>query len=182
MFCAYWIEPDGSRVNLDTEGKLSDAMQAKCEARMKTLLSRCSFDHNSGAPKKDGSEYFAVRSNSGQVNVCRKWVEWQGDWRNWLDVCFDADSGELYYFYLSSECLSDFSAYRGLLPAQFGPAYVAEVLGDELGYELLYLDVPEGDPNSIIASYACGGSALRLNISCMYHESMLLDVKISCVM
>ena len=112
----------------------------------------------------------------------RKWVEWQGDWRNWLDVCFDADSGELYYLYLSSECLSSYSDYIGAVPAQFGAAYVAEILADEMDYELLYLDVPDDDANSIIASYLCGGSALRLRISCIYHESVLMDVKVCCEM
>lgn len=182
IFSAYWNEPDGSRVSMESGGKLDESTRDACEARMAELLTRCTIDRENGAAKKEGSEYFVLTSKGGEVNVCRKWVEWQGDWRNWLDTCFDADSGELYYLYLSAECLSGYTNYVGALPAQFGAAYVAEMLADEMDYELLYLDVPDDEPNSIIASYNCGGSALRLCISCIYHETVLVDVKICCEM
>ena len=182
VFSAYWDEPDGSRVSMKNEGKLEPEVQKACEERMSVIMDSCRIDQQTGAAKKEGSEYFTLVSKAGDVNICRKWVEWQGDWRNWMDVCFDADSGELYYLYVSAECLSNYKSYTGALPAEFGAAYIAECLGKEMGYELLYLDVPEDNPNSMIASYHCGSSALRLRINCNYHESVLLDVLIKCEM
>ncbi len=180
IFDAYWNgggedcrvslidDPDGSALEL-------------CSARMNQISLLCLADKSSGQVKSEGSEYILVGRGGDEIRLCRMWMELQSDWRTWLDVCFDMDNGDVYYFYLSAECVSNPYKYYELIPDGMDAGSIAEHIAQQRGYELTHLNW-EGDSNaSATAIYTSNGSAVCMSISCSCYKTALIDVKICCV-
>lgn len=131
-------------------------------------------------PRSDGREYVSVSNDVCSIELCRMWMSAQGDWQNWLDVCFDLDTGDIYYLYLSSECLFNGNDYLHDQSVSLDAGTVADRIAERIGYDLRYL-VWSGDPaDTATAVYTSGGSFVSVDISCVYYEATLIDVKICC--
>jgi hypothetical protein len=182
IFSAYW-NGGGENCTVENLSKLSSTEQDYCTARMSEVTARCLIDTANGLISSQGEEYLKIENNTGAIRLCRMWLELQGDWRSWIDMCFDMDSGEIYYFYLSTECVSTpekYSKYSSILSDELDTEYVAEYIAAERDIRLLHTDW-DGDPaHSASAIYTVSGSTVYMEISCIYYDA-LLDIKFCCV-
>lgn len=179
IFAAYW---GGEQESVTAERIDQPAKRdvESCEKRLGEIVDKCTFDLVPGETQSSGSEYLTLTSGEDEMRICRIWRQRQGDWRNWLDVCFDMDTGELYYLYLSSECLKNQSAYADVLPAELSASFVADYIDGMGGYELINLDWTGSANDEATAIYTVGGSAVVMKISCIYYKSTLVDIKLTC--
>lgn len=175
LFVTYWYnEAVGLRVEkLDTP---DDRISAFCEDRMSELSTRCLVDLALTDRTPTGSEYTAVTGEAGTLRLCRMWFQGRGDWQNWLDVCFDADTGDVYYLYVSRECLTNLNLYAyGERPAaEEIAAGVAEAYGGALRYFL-----PDGNGGGT-AVLGVDDETLCYEISRVWYDT-LIDIRINCV-
>ena len=177
MFADYWtLGAEACGFTVERPEPLPERMKTTCETVMHTLIARCVEDHGLQDPAPTGSEYTVVSDGAGrEITVCRMWLEARGDWQNWMDVCMDAQTGELYYFYLSRECLTNRKDYA--LPPGAGREQIAETMGAENGWTLRYLAGEED--GGAVAVYAADGGTLCWQISCRLYDA-LIDVKLCC--
>lgn len=181
IFAAYWNgEQDSvSAERIDQPGKRD---VESCEKRFAELLDKCTFDLVPGEMQSSGSEYLTLTANEDdEISICRIWRQRQGDWRNWIDVCFDVDTGELYYLYLSSECLKNQSDYSDILPGELSAGFVAEYIDSMTDYKLINIDWSGRSGDDATAIFQINGSAIIVKISCVYHKSTLVDIKLTCM-
>ena len=94
LFSAYW---NGGDESIKEPLTPSAETETRCRERMRQLTDICFQDEQDWTVESEGSEYFTLSGEGGEARLCRSWLQCQGDWRNWLDVCFDAESGELYF-------------------------------------------------------------------------------------
>ena len=177
MFAAYWNEgAETGGFTVEKPDPVPRRMKETCETVMRTTVARSIDDRALKDLTPTGSEYTIVSDPSGrEIRLCRMWLERRGDWQNWLDVCMDADSGELYYFYLSRECLTNRKNYP--MEDRADAAQIADLLASENGWTLRYL-ADEGDSGAA-AVYSTPGGTVCFTISCRVYDA-LIDVKISC--
>lgn len=179
LFAAYW-NGVGEDWQASSIGEPEDDELERCLARMEEISRLCLVERGSGEVKAEGSGYFSVSRGGEEIRLCRMWLEVQDGWRSWLDVCFDMDSGDVYYFYLSADCLTDPGKYLTLIPNGMDADSIAAHLSRERGYELLHLSRDEAD-EVVTAIYNAEGSAVCVSISCVCYKSAFIDVKICCV-
>ena len=87
----------------------------------------------------------------------------------------DADTGELYYFYLSRECLTNRKNYP--LTETPDAAQIAELLTAENGWTLRHLTAEED--GSAVAVCSTPGGTVCFSITCRVYDA-LIDVKLAC--
>ena len=176
MFADYWS--GGAESGGFTVGKpdpVPRKMKETCETVMRTLIARSINDQNLSDLSPTGAEYTVVSDGEGrELKLCRMWLEKRGDWQNWMDVCMDAETGELYYYYLSRECLTNRKNYA--VPEQTDAAQIAAQIATEIGWTLRYL---ADEDSSAAAVYSTSGGTLCYAISCRVYDA-LIDVKLSC--
>lgn len=175
LFVTYWYDgAEGQTVEkMDEPG---ERLGAFCTARMTEIVSRCLTDRGLGDTTPTGSEYASVTGERGTVRLCRMWLQARGDWQNWLDVCFDADSGDVYYLYVSRECLTNLNLYTGAEHPE--GREIAEGLAGEFGGALRYYLADGSGGGTAILSV--DGSTLCYEIGCVAYDA-LIDVRINCV-
>lgn len=172
LFTEYWgAGEDDDPVRVE---HLEPADAAPWEARFQELVSVWIDDRRLADTEPSGAEYSAISRTGQQMTVCRMWLEKTGDWRNWLDVCFDGESGMLCYLYLSRECLSNRGDYPA--PAALNTRYVAEWLAAELNGEVRYLDAQSDTAMTALISTA--GGTIGYRIECTVYDR-LVDLKVN---
>ncbi len=176
MFADYWTNgAEAGGYLVEKPDPVPRKMKETCETVARTLIARAIDDRALADTTPTGSEYTVVSDGAGrELKLCRMWLERRGDWQNWLDVCMDAETGEIYYFYLSRECLTNRKSYS--LPEQAGPSQIAESLATENGWTLRRLAEEE---SGAVAVYSSAGGTLCYTISCRLYDA-LIDVKIAC--
>ena len=177
LFAEYWLRgPEESALSISHPDKLSETTKTACEDQMRKLVERCAEDHALNYTGPTGSEYTMIRDESGtQLLLCRMWLEARGDWQNWLDVCFDAENGEIFYFYLSRECLTNRRDYQtGTVPDAAG---VAGILSETYGWTLRWLD--PNDAGSTAAVFETENGTVCYQIDCKAFDT-LVDIKFCC--
>lgn len=184
LFADYW-SGDGETEAEPIEKPAKRDVEA-CRLRMQELVERYTLDRRLEEAEPTGSTYVKVSGPSGELRLCRMWLQAQGDWQNWLDVCFDMDTGDVYYFYFSGECLfngNDYLDGLGLnrLGESLDPEYAASQLSRAIGYDLQYLDWSGQAADSARAVFTAEGSAVCYELKCIYYDATLVDVKICCV-
>lgn len=180
IFAAYWNGTDEDCKVSQTGEPKKDELE-KCTARMDEISRLCLVDRSAGEVKSEGSEFFSVSRGEDEIRLCRMWIEVQGDWRSWLDVCFDADNGDMYYFYLSADCLTNPGKYSNVIPEDGIDAdMIAAYLSQARGYELLHLSRDTAD-EIVTAIYNAEGSAVCMSIDFVCYKYAFIDVKICCV-
>ena len=176
LFADYWSATEPSGFTVEKPDPVPRRMKETCETVMRTLIARFVDDQNLPDATPTGSEYTVVTDAEGrELHLCRMWLEARGDWQNWLDVFLDADSGELYYFYLSRECLTNRKNYP--LPELTTPEQIAELIASENGWTLRRI-FAEAD-GSASAVYSTPGGTVCVSVSARVYDA-LIDVKISC--
>lgn len=179
LFAGYW----GGSGDVDWKkiDKPTKQQEKAGEELLGALVGSYVPDKRLSSPTPGGREYVSVSNDVCSIDLCRMWMSAQGDWQNWLDVCFDLDTGDVYYLYLSSECLFNGNDYLHDQSAGFDAKNVADRIAELIGYELRYL-VWSGNPaDTATAVYMSGGSSVCVDINCIYYEATLVDVKICCV-
>ena len=176
LFADYWNASDPSGFTVEKPDPVPRRMKETCETVMRTLVARFVADQGLSDLTPTGSEYTVVTDAEGrELHLCRMWLEARGDWQNWLDVFMDADSGELYYFYLSRECLTNRKDYA--LPEMTQPDQIADFIASENGWTLRHLS--EEADGSASAVYSTPGGTVCVSVSARVYDA-LIDVKISC--
>ncbi len=176
MFADYWLRgAEESGFSVEKPDPVPRKMKETCETVMRTLIARCVDDQGLTAPAPTGSEYTVVSDGAGgELTLCRMWMERRGDWQNWLDVCMDAETGEIYYLYLSRECLTNRRNYPP--PEPTDAVQIAEQMASETGWTLRYASAEDGGGAAVFSS---AGGTLCYEISCRIYDA-LIDVRISC--
>ena len=176
MFASYWnAGAEAGGFTVEKPDPVPKKMKETCETVMRTLIARSIDDHALSDPAPTGTEYTVVSDADGrELRLCRMWLERRGDWQNWLDVCMDAETGELYYYYLSRECLTNRKNYAP--PEQTRAEQIAELLATENGWTLRWLADEDG---AAAAVYSTPGGTLCYEISCRVYDA-LIDVKLAC--
>ena len=177
MFADYWaVGAEEGGFLVEKPDPVPRKMKETCETVMRTIIARSIDDHALTDAMPTGSEYTVVTDGEGrELQLCRMWLEKRGDWQNWMDVCFDADTGELYYYYLSRECLTNRRLYRR---EEIPDAKVlAEKLAEDKGWTLRYLT--EGADGTAAAVCSTPGGTVCFEISCRWYDA-LVDVKLCC--
>ena len=168
-------ETTGAEISAETLESPQKGMADFCDTRMQGLIAACIDDEKLENTIPTGSEYTVLSDGERSMTVCRMWFEQKGDWQNWLDVFFDAETGEIYYLYLSKECLAHQEAYD--LPVNIGSEDIQKMLADRLGGKLLYsAEDASGDRTAIISTE---DGAICYTIGCAAYGN-LADVKINC--
>lgn len=137
LFAAYWANGgQGSSESYTVTGiEPPETTAAYCEALMEGLAERCLYDMAVERSEPSGAEYLLLQDPAGcELTLCRMWIQSSGDWQNWLDACFDAETGILYSLYVSRECLGSLSNYVNMrrYDAAGVAALAAEVSGAAL--------------------------------------------------
>lgn len=176
LFAEYWAAGD-EQANFLAEVALppDGAKLERCEALMAEIVAACIADTQLEALTPTGHDYVTISDGETDVNLCRMWMERKGDWRNWLDVCFDADSGEIYYLYLSCERLSNSESYAGYVQAL--KTHLSELLLRQAHGAVRYRNT-EGENTEIAVVAGENGTVCYRIGGVAYHE--LIDVKITC--
>lgn len=179
LFSNYW-EHGAEECGLGVEKieNPSAKMKEKCETRMRTMIARGIEDKALSAPTPTGREYITLTDADGRtVNVCRMWLEIKGDWQNWMDACFDADTGELFYLYLSRECVENKSEYERTPESLPTAESLAVHLAEENGWTIRY--VAEEDDYSKTVVYSAQADTIVYCITCKAYET-ISDITIKC--
>ena len=177
LFSLYWNRgAEDNGLTVTKPDPVPRKMKDTCETVMHTLIARSIDDQGLEDLTPTGSEYTVVTDGAGrELHLCRMWLEKRGDWQNWMDVCFDADTGELYYYYLSRECLTNRRLYqREEIP---DAKMIAEKLAEDKGWTLRYLT--EGSDGAAAAVYSTPGGTVCYEISCRWYDA-LVDIKLCC--
>ncbi len=176
MFADYRTGAAGTEFSVEKPDPVPQRMQQTCETVMRTLIARAINDQGLAETAPTGSEYTIVTDGEGrELHLCRMWLERRGDWQNWMDVFMDADTGELYYFYLSRECLTNRKNYP--LTETPDAAQIAELLTAENGWTLRHLTAEED--GSAVAVCSTPGGTVCFSIACRVYDA-LIDVKLAC--
>ena len=176
LFAAYWNEGDAS--GLDAETMIPDReMETFCENRMRTLVADSVIDEDFSYSVPTGREYTLVSDGSNSVRLCRMWLQSKGDWQNWVDACFDAETGRLYYLYVSRECLTNRSRYTGLGTGRDSAEAIAGLLAEDGGMTLRHFT---GEKRSGTAVMDSPDGTVCYEIRCNWYDA-LIDVRIVCV-
>ena len=176
VFAEYWSGAGTPRVR-----KLehpSARMTETCRARMNDLVKRYINDQALDRPIAEGSEYLSVSDGDTEVRLCRMWLQVQGDWHNWMDVWMDADSGDLYYFYVSRECLTNRSKYSFDEADRPTVELLASRLAEDWNCRLRHVQRDGFGTGTAVLSTDSG--TLAFEISCITYDA-LIDIKITCV-
>lgn len=175
MFAEYWsLGAEASGFTVTKPDPVPRRMKETSEAVIRTFIARSIDDKGLEDLSPTGTEFTAVSDGEREIHVCRMWLEKRGDWQNWLDICFDADTGELYYYYLSRALLTNRQLYQ---QEKADAAAVAEKLAEDNGWTLRYLS--EGSDGAATALYSAPGGTLCYDVSCRVYDA-LIDVKLNC--
>lgn len=121
---------------------------------LQSLFSKFVIDQAEYSVGEQGFNYFSLTDSDGAtIRVAEHYKRWYGDWENWLRIAVDIDTLDIYYVYISCNCLEHFEKYTG------DPIYItdiAESFGEITGMEVLNLsetyDMTNGK-NRFIALY-----------------------------
>lgn len=99
------------------------------------------IDELESSVESEGVNFYYVTDETGAtIRLAERYKSWYGDWKNWLVIVADIDTLDVYYVYLSSECLSGFDKYGQASPEELAAAF-ADVMEMEL---LSFVDTDKG--------------------------------------
>ncbi len=176
MFAKY-IDSDKS-VKVRVNDKPDKAELKYCEKLFENIYDFCIVDNAEGKIITQDHQFLSLSDGENTMNVCRMWIQDQGDWTNWLDVYMDVDTGFIYYLYVSSICLLNGEQYYDAFPAELNARQIADFIASETGFELKLLNWSGNAEDTAAAYTAMDGEAIIWEINCSSYPSSMLDVKI----
>ena len=124
-------------------------------------------------------ESLSINTKGGaELPVIRIFLDWQHNWKNWLDVYIDAESGKILYLYASGSCLNNVITDKtSIVPSL---ELIAAVFEKHTGYTKVsseYTDNP--NENAINVHYSDGTADEEYKINCIYYPGTMYDLKIA---
>ena len=174
LFVDFW-NGGGEDVGIEKIEHPGTKTVAFCRETMDGLAAEYIDDRGLNALTPTGSEYTLVSRGRTELHLCRMWLQARGDWQNWMDVCFDSETGELYYFYVSRECLTNGSLYDIKKPSV---RETADWLAERWNCTVRYVQPDAGGKGTAILN--AGSGTIGFEISCISYDA-LVDIRISCV-
>ncbi len=150
-----------------------------CEERFNEIAGSCILDTASRKMLTEGQTFIYLTDGDKSMTLCRMWLQDKGDWTNWIEIYMDAESGFIYYLYVSSTCVSNNDSYASAIEEELNAKILASLLAKESGYDLKVVNWSGKTEDSATAYTSLDGSALVWEIYCSYYPSAILDVKIS---
>ena len=177
LIVSYWYGDEEAKrrdFTVSTPPEDDVVMTSFCAETLRYLTDYCLDDQGLRDLSPSGIEYTTLTgAGGGRVTFCRAWIQAQGDWQNWLDVCFDAESGVVYYLYLNRECLTNFGRYSAA--ERPDAAGYAGWLAGLAGGRLRYFSEEGG-----VAVVEVGGGTVCYHIDQTSYDA-LVDLRINCV-
>lgn len=174
LFLDYWehgIEGEGQVVPILPDGE----MERFCRARMETLVNRWVDDQAFTYSAPTGESYTALSGAEGNLLLCRMWLQARGDWQNWVDACFNAETGQIYYLYVSRECLTNAEAYGG---RPLDAEAVARAVAEESGLTLRRFRGDESAGDALLETK--NGNIVCYDVRGVWYDA-LIDIRVICV-
>ena len=159
--------------------KISNNKVKACEEIFDEIISEYIIDSTPRKTVNEGTEFITVSFEGKSIDLCRMWLQDQGDWTNWVDVYMDANTGFIYYLYVSGICVYNNDKYINALEETPDCKSIASRVAEKYGYNLEIVNWSGKNEDSAKAFTRLGGDALIWNISCSYHPASLIDIKIS---
>ena len=173
LFARYWSgEEDTAAETLEIP---DTQMTVDCAAVMQRIAERCIADLRLNDAAPSGSEYIRISDGESGLTAAHMWLEKTGDWKNWLDVYFDAETGEIYYLYLSCGNVANLTEYHAA--EDYGCGQIAAELAAQLGGVLRYADEEQNGSQTLVFSAEAG--SICYSVKCVAYDN-LVDVKINC--
>ncbi len=166
-------------VRTKIDKKPSNSKVNACEEIFNDILAEYIIDDSSRKTINEGAEFITVSFEGKSIDLCRMWLQDQGDWTNWVDVYMDANTGFIYHLYVSSICVYNNDKYTNALEVHPDCKTIASRIADEYGYNLEIVNWSGKSEDSAKIFTRLGGDALVWNVSCSYHPASLIDIKIS---
>ena len=166
-------------VRTKIDKKPANSTVKACEEIFNEILNEYIIDDAARKTVNKGSEYMTVSFEGKSIDLCRMWLQDQGDWTNWVDVYMDANTGFIYYLYVSGICVYNNDKYVNALETHPDCRNIAAKIAEEHGYNLEIVNWSGKSEDSAKAFTRLGGDALVWNIKCSYHPASLIDIKIS---
>ena len=156
---------------------MSPAQTQELREAGESIRKLVSVDAGQMTVEAEGTQCLEVYSGTGTIQVWHYYIQWRGDWRNWLDLYMDADTREIYYLYVSSGCENKQEEYA-LFPAdQVTTESVARTLLAEWG--MTVAEITEGEDSQTVTALCrdeTGSSTYQ--VSCSYYPGSLLDCRV----
>ncbi|MBE7017334.1 MAG: hypothetical protein E7420_04170 [Ruminococcaceae bacterium] len=159
--------------------KPSNSQVKFCNEIFDELLSSCILDKSSRKVLNEGCEFITVTYENETIELCRMWLQDQGDWTNWVDVYIDAETGFIYYMYVSGICVYNNSQYLNALETAPDCKSIASIVAAESGYNLELVNWSGKSEDTAKVFTRIGGESLVWNINCSYHPGSIIDIQIS---
>ena len=134
-----------------------------------------SVDNGTMDVEAEGTQCLEVYSSAGTIRVWHYYIQWRGDWRNWLDLYIDADTEEIYYLYASSGCEDNQEMYSQF--PEVTTESVARTILEDCG--MTVAEILEGEDAQTVSALCrdeTGSSTYR--VSCSYYPGSLLDCRV----
>lgn len=158
---------------------VEDEIQKKIFAVLEQTTSMLIYDEVGGETESTGNEIVTVTDRDGvSVRLVRIYREWHGDWKNWMEFIADAETGDIYYLYISSSCENNIEQYDVIGPAFESADDVAYWWGDLCNIEYLDMEEVTGGIYQKMAKYGKGNDVLKYLLGWNYIPGKLLDMKI----
>lgn len=111
------------------------------------------------------------------MRVLRFILRWDTDWENWIQIVFDADTADIYFWYSSAMCKRNGDLYGGLpLPAD--PIEVAELLKSYLGFDSFDISWSENVEEFAEVTFESEDKRAVYRVMCNYIPKTLFDCKV----
>lgn len=176
MFSKY-ISGDKS-IRMKIDDKPTKAEVKYCEKVFDDMYERCILDNAVSKNITEGSEFITLSDGENSMRLCRMWMQNQGDWTNWLDIYIDAETGFVYYLYVSSICLDNGGSYYDAVDSGLSSRLIADRIASETGFGLKILNWSGNAEDKATAYTTLNGEAIIWDIYCSYYPSSMLDLKI----
>lgn len=171
VYLRYAAGSSGCSVDTRTGEELMEVDTALAETFLAELKETFVVDREVASVASEGREYLTITAGGDTIHVYHYYLEWTGDWSNWMEAFIDADNGDLYYLYVSSQRRANVD-YSGI---RMDNVSNAKRLGSLMDFEMV--SFTDDGANEATAVYLTERSAAKYTLSCIYHVNNLLDIK-----
>ena len=133
-------------------------------------LDTFTVDRQTGELGGSATLYYDIPCAGGSFRVMHAYREWFGDWNNWLSLYADADTGEIYYLYVSCGCQKNAAQYGD---EEMDNAALAGLLAERSGFTLEAVE-DTGEQTGVCFVTGETGAAV-FDLKCLCYPASLID-------